>query len=50
MKKIHFILFILCRKAKYIEKIRDYIFQYNVAEIITSTYDKERLFIVNKSQ
>lgn len=42
--------FILRGEVKHIEKIRDHIAQYSSAKEVTINYDKERLFIVNKSQ
>ena len=42
--------FLLRGEVEYIEKIREYITQHDSVEIVTFTYDKERLFIVDKSQ
>ena len=57
IKKNHFdksdkfnFAFVLRGEVNHIETIKEYIAQYSSIEIVTINYDKERLFIVDKSQ
>jgi len=47
---IFYFAFVLRGEVKDIETIRDYIAKQYLVEIVTVNYDKEKLFIVNKSQ